>query len=443
MRKFLLALLALFVAVGMALPTLAQDSETGYLRFAHFSPAVPSVVVFLNGEIRYSGLNFQSVTRWDEVEPGTYEIAVGDSSAIEDAVITGSVEVTAGGYVTAVAVGSNAPLLSVINESFDDIPEGNARVTIFHGIEGAPPVDVLANGSPIVTLLAYPGTVVNPDGLNDGIATLDVPAGTYDLGVALNGTSTPIIDLSGTTLEAGLSYLVAAVGTADAPDAVVTVTDPASFVAAPTEEVGETEEAEVTEEAEATEEMTATEEMEVTEEAEATEEMEPTEEVEATEEVATEEPVEEEPEVEETAAPATLVDLALGNPELSTLVAAVQAADPSLLETVMGTGNFTIFAPTNDAFEATLADMDLTLDDLVEDPDALTAILQYHIVRGTINANLLRDGANLPTLSGDTIAVSVDGDTITLNDSVTITEADLIATNGVIHLIDGVLLPEE
>ena len=237
MRKILLVMLALLVAVGVSLPSLAQDSEMGHLRFAHFSPAAPTVTVFLNGEIRYSGLRFQSITRWAEVEPGTYEIAVGTGSAIEDAVITGTVEVTAGGYVTAAAIGNNSPMIASVNESFADIPEGNARVTILHAAEGISPVDILANGSPVVTLLAYPGTVINPDGLNDGIATLDVPAGTYDLAVAVNGTSTPVIDLSGTTLEAGMSYLVAAVGTAPnddgslgTPIAVVAATDPASFV---------------------------------------------------------------------------------------------------------------------------------------------------------------------------------------------------------------------
>jgi uncharacterized surface protein with fasciclin (FAS1) repeats len=408
MRKFLLVLLALFVAVGMALPTLAQDSGMAHVRFAHFSPAIATARVFYNGEIRYTGLNFRSVTRWAEVEPGTLEVAVGATSAIEEAAITTTVELAAGDYVTLAAIGSNNPLLSVINESFADIPEGNARVTILHGIEGAPPVDILANGSPVITLLGYPGTVVNPDGLNDGIASLDVPAGTYDLAVAANGTSTTLVDLPGTALEAGMFYLVAAVGTADAPEAVVSATDPSTFM--------------VADEEEATEEADATEEMEATEEAEATEE----------------EVVEEEP-----ATPGTLIETALANPELSTLAAAVQAADPAVLETLMSGRNFTIFAPTNDAFEATLADMDMTLEDLTADPELLTRVLQYHVVSGTINANLLRDGANLPTLAGDTIAVSVDGDTVTLNDTVTVTEADIIATDGVIHLIDGVLMPPE
>ncbi len=438
MRKFLVALLVLLLAVSMVIPAVAQDTTStdtvGRVRFAHFSPALTTAVVFQDGEIRYSGLRFEGVTRWSELEPGSYEFAVGGSSAIANAVISETIEVAAGDYLTLVAHGNNNPTLTVIAESLSDIPEGNARVTVFHAIEGAPPVDVLANGSPIITLLAYPGTVVNPDGLNDGVNTLDVPAAAYDLSVVLNGTSDSLVDLPGTELEAGISYLVTAIGTASSPAVVVIETDPASFVPAE-EEVEETEEVEVTEEADA-----GDEEVEVTEEADAgDEEVEVTEEADTTEEADAGD--EEADAGDEAASPANLVDVVAANPDLSLLAAALEAADPAVLETLTGTSNFTVFAPTNDAFEAALEELGLTLEEIAADTDLLTTVLQYHVVRGTINANLLRDGANLPTLSGDTIAVGVDSGTVTLNDTVTVTEADVIAPNGVVHIIDGVLLP--
>lgn len=106
MRKFLALLLAALLLVGVA-PLFAQDateeapSGPAYYRVAHFAPDVPNARVFINGEVRFSGLRPRAVTRWVEVESGTYEVAVGGSSNIANAAIGPlSVEFAPGDYVT-------------------------------------------------------------------------------------------------------------------------------------------------------------------------------------------------------------------------------------------------------------------------------------------------------------------------------------------------------
>jgi len=137
--------------------------------------------------------------------------------------------------------------------------------------------------------------------------------------------------------------------------------------------------------------------------------------------------------------PATVVDIAASSDDFSTLVAAVTEAE--LVETLQGEGPFTVFAPTNAAFEQALADLDLTAEELLASED-LAGILTYHVVSGKILAEdaIAADGTEIATVNGDTIAVSVvDGNVMV--DGATVTTADLVAGNGVVHVIDSVILP--
>ena len=146
-----------------------------------------------------------------------------------------------------------------------------------------------------------------------------------------------------------------------------------------------------------------------------------------------------EPVVEEVVvAPATIVDVAAGNPDFSTLVAAITAA--GLGETLAGEGPFTVFAPTNAAFAALPAG---TLDSLLlpENKDQLTAILTYHVVPGTVMAaDLPATATDVATVNGATVSVVAAPEGATVNGA-KITAADVAASNGVIHVIDTVLLP--
>jgi len=133
--------------------------------------------------------------------------------------------------------------------------------------------------------------------------------------------------------------------------------------------------------------------------------------------------------------PGTIVDVAAGNPDFETLVAAVTAAD--LVETLSGDGPFTVFAPTDDAFDALPEGL---LDALLlpENKDALTSILTYHVVSGEVMAADVTAG-DVATVEGSTIAITTDGGVMVNEANVVTTDVD--ASNGVIHVIDAVIVP--
>jgi uncharacterized surface protein with fasciclin (FAS1) repeats len=145
----------------------------------------------------------------------------------------------------------------------------------------------------------------------------------------------------------------------------------------------------------------------------------------------------------------TIVENAVNSPIHTTLVAAVQAA--GLVDALQSAGPFTVFAPVNDAFAALPAG---TVDTLLkpENKDSLTKVLTAHVVAGDLKLADLRakvgsDGfANLQTLSGDALSVKFNGDTATVYSESqnigTITIADVDQSNGVIHVIDAVLVPK-
>ena len=129
-----------------------------------------------------------------------------------------------------------------------------------------------------------------------------------------------------------------------------------------------------------------------------------------------------------------IVDIAAGNEAFSTLVTAVTAA--GLADALSGEGPLTVFAPTNEAF-AKLPEG--TVEALLEDPAALGEILKYHVVAANAASSGLASG-DVETLSGDSVAISVSDDGVMVNDA-NVAVADIIASNGIIHVIDSVLLP--
>ena len=143
---------------------------------------------------------------------------------------------------------------------------------------------------------------------------------------------------------------------------------------------------------------------------------------------------------DEPAAPGTIVEVAVASGSFPTLVAAVQAA--GLVEVLSGDGPFTVFAPTEDAFAAALAALDMTAADLLGNTELLTAVLTYHVLPLAAPAEvvLTLDGQSVATVNGAEIAVTIDGDTVMVNDA-TVVATDIAASNGIIHVIDTVLLP--
>ena len=227
------------------------------------------------------------------------------------------------------------------------------------------------------------------------------------------------------------------------------------MMAAPTEEMTEmmsaTEEMMAAPTEEMTEMMSATEEMMMPTE-EMTEMMAPTEEMtmEATEMMAPTEEMTMEATMEATAELGTIIDVAKDDGNFTTLLAALDKAD--LTKTLEGDGPFTVFAPTDDAFKALLSATNMTAAELLSNTD-LAKILMYHVVDGKITADDFAEFKSVdnpdlivvPTLDGDqklNITVEEDG-TIVINGVAKVTLKNVMASNGVIHVIDAVLMPAD
>lgn len=131
-----------------------------------------------------------------------------------------------------------------------------------------------------------------------------------------------------------------------------------------------------------------------------------------------------------------IVDTAVAAGDFTTLVAAVQAA--GLVDTLKGEGPFTVFAPTDAAFAAL---PDGTVDTLLkpENKDQLVSILTYHVVPGAVMSSDLTEGMSAATVQGGEVTFTLDGGA-KVNDA-SITSADIAASNGVIHVIDAVIMP--
>ena len=132
----------------------------------------------------------------------------------------------------------------------------------------------------------------------------------------------------------------------------------------------------------------------------------------------------------------TIAAVATGNKDLSTLVAALTAAD--LVTTLEGTGPYTVFAPTDAAF----SDIQSTVDTLLEPGNKtdLQQVLTYHVVPGTYTAADLTDGQKLKTVEGQDLTVSIKDGVVKVNDA-TVEATDITASNGVVHVINKVLVP--
>jgi len=363
-------LLVLLAAMSlMLLPVQAQEAPlTTKVRFAHLSPDTPSVEIYVNGALAgIEALQFQDVTGWIELLPGTYNVAVAPAGTSIDSAAIGpaNFNLPPGAWITVAAIGSLADgtlRAATYNESYGFIEGGEAQVTVFHGIEDAPAVDViLPDGTALVSGLTF----------GNG-AVITVPAGTYDLAVVPAGTTSPVvIDLSGTTLNGGTFYYVAAANRLAAPQVVLEAVN-LNVVASL---------------------------------------------------------------IEKRVLP-SIVSIAVNDGRFDTLVAALQAT--GLDAALSGEGPFTVFAPTDAAFAALPAG---TLDSLLANPDALADILLYHVSPGRLFAEDVIALPSIGTLNNARLHPSVTDAGVFLNENVEIIITDIEASNGVIHVINAVLIP--
>ena len=132
--------------------------------------------------------------------------------------------------------------------------------------------------------------------------------------------------------------------------------------------------------------------------------------------------------------PVSIADTISATPQLSTLNSLVSKA--GLTETLKTAGPFTVFAPSNEAFAKVPAK---TMDDLGKDPARLKAVLTYHVVPGKVMAAEVKN-SNAKTVNGANLALSKAGEFVTVEDAM-VQKADILATNGVVHMVDSVLIP--
>lgn len=132
--------------------------------------------------------------------------------------------------------------------------------------------------------------------------------------------------------------------------------------------------------------------------------------------------------------PVTVADTIAKNPNLSTLNALVTQA--GLTDTLKGPGPFTLFAPTNDAFKAVPAK---TVDELAKDPQRLKAVLNFHLLPAKLTSAEVKN-SSIKSVGGDNLALAKAGNIVTIEDAATVTP-DIVASNGVVHVIDRVLMP--
>lgn len=134
----------------------------------------------------------------------------------------------------------------------------------------------------------------------------------------------------------------------------------------------------------------------------------------------------------------SIVEVAVGNPDFSTLVTALKAAD--LVDTLSGKGPFTVFAPTNAAFAKLPAG---TVEDLLKPQNKakLVSILTYHVVSGKVKAAQVVKLKSAKTVNGKSVAIKVAGSKVTV-DNANVIKTDIEASNGVIHVLDTVIIPK-
>jgi len=142
----------------------------------------------------------------------------------------------------------------------------------------------------------------------------------------------------------------------------------------------------------------------------------------------------------------TIVDVALAanaqTGEFSILIAALQAADPAVIQTLSGNGQFTVFAPTDAAFDSLLGELGLTADQLLSNKDLVTQVLLYHVARGNRNSSAVLGSSRIRTLERGFLYQSDGLLTDENGRSANIIATDIQAANGVIHVIDRVVLPK-
>lgn len=212
------------VAEGVLLPPdirEAAEANRASIRVAHLSPDAGLVDVYVNDHLAAEAVGFSAVTGWFEVPSGAINVAVVPTGEEPSGAALRNVQ--PGTWTTVAAIGSvgiGNLEIAFLDEDTSELADGQARVNVFHAIYGAPAVDILANGAPLIINLAYPGT----NGDNDGYDSRAVGAGTYTIQVVATGTTEPVLLETTLVLNAGDQVFVSAAGSASLPQLIASTT---------------------------------------------------------------------------------------------------------------------------------------------------------------------------------------------------------------------------
>lgn len=201
----------------------ASDGESVSVRVAHFSVDTPAVSLRVNNQTsQIQSLEFSDVSHWYSLPGGTYTLTFHDVVTGE-AIASSTATLSDRSRITLAIIGSSARDTVTIHPIFEDCSEisvGEARLSVFHAIEGTPAVDLLVNDNALFQFVSYPGTAANSQN-NDGIATTDIVANTYTMRLTENTTEEAILNLGELALSAGNIYLIAIIGSSDHPTFLV------------------------------------------------------------------------------------------------------------------------------------------------------------------------------------------------------------------------------
>jgi uncharacterized surface protein with fasciclin (FAS1) repeats len=327
------------------------------IRVVHGSPDTPAVDILVNDTVAIKALTYQNQAGPASLPVGTYNVKVNLANTATTA-INADLTLEPGAYYAAYALGFTKDISAKVLRELPFKLTGIGLVRLLHGAPSAPKVDIY---------LSRPGRDINRlrpllrnVSFKDASPYFAVRPGELQVRIAPAGTKTVAIDVT-------LNVAGGSLQTAVAADAVGGGAPLSAYVV--DELAGE-----------------------------------PT--------------------------PQSILEIAGGNPQLSTLVGAVQSA--GLVEALSGKGPFTVFAPTNDAFAKLSA---------VPGGEALKKVLLYHVAAGKFSARDLLEKRSLETLQGENIKIRFKDGMIVLNDNVGIVAKDIVASNGIVHVIDTVLIP--
>ena len=344
-------------AQGLTIRFEQRQTPAPAIRVVHGSPDTPAVDVLVNDKVAIAGLTYQKQAGPASLPAGTYNVKVNLAGTATTA-INADLKLENGAYYAAYALGFTKDIQAVVLRELPFKLSGVGLLRVLHGAPSAPQVDVY---------LSRPGRDLRSlrptlRGVNfkDASPYFAVRSGEVQIRVTPTGTKTVAIDATVNVADGSLQTAVAADKVGGGAPLNAYVID---------ELTGEP-------------------------------------------------------------APQSILEIAGGNAQLSTLVSAVKSA--GLLEALSGKGPFTVFAPTNDAFAKLAA---------FPGGETLKKILLYHVASGTFSASDLRKKSVLETLAGEEIKIRFVGGELILNDNVRVVIKDVKASNGIVHVIDTVLIP--